>query len=175
MCGTCSKRFISTNKLRWATNVKKKERKKLQWLREGFQPMTWQMACHAASCQLRYRAIQQFSGQVQVLAELPGIQLRRKSSWYVWCGRGAASAKCEVQVQLLNILQTWQSSHNLVRAFQEERWEIDLSPLDYNCIFSPFSFWGGEGEPPLFCILFHHFVLLHLILYNYHISVCMYR
>ena len=94
-----------------------------------------------------YRAIQQFSGQVQVLAELPGIQPRRKSSWYIWCGRGAASAKCEVQVQLLNILQTWQSSHNLVRVFQEER-KVRNRPFStrLQLYFLPFFFLGRGGR-----------------------------
>ena len=49
--------------LAWSKSLKKENGRKDggENDREVLQPVTWQMACHACSSQLRYRAIQQIS------------------------------------------------------------------------------------------------------------------
>ena len=82
--------------------------RKWQWLREGLEPTTWQMACHA----LTNWATESLSNSV---AELEYLRMscqgssRDRYQAGMSDGEGVASMKREAQAQILDMLHTWQS------------------------------------------------------------------
>ena len=108
---------------RWERKTSNKEEKKWQWLREGLEPATWQMACHA----LTNWATKSFGNSVVKFHYLRSSCQGSSWSGYqaaMFDGESMVNAKCKAQGQLFNMLQTWQSDHNLAKVNENERWKI---------------------------------------------------
>ena len=103
--------------------MEEKGGKNWQTLREGFQPSTWQMACHA----LTNWAIESLGNSV---AEFKYLWLScQGSSWSRYQAGMFDGGRCnkhEAQStgSVVNMLQTWQSDLNLVKVIGRKRWEI---------------------------------------------------
>ena len=116
-----------------------------QWLGEGLEPMTSQIACHA----LTNWATESFGNSVGEFEYLSLSCQRSSQSKYqadMFSGEGTVSTKCEVQAQLLNMLQTWQLDLNLVKSGRKRG--VGGSPC-YNqdtvfvnsCMCQPWQSW----------------------------------
>ena len=95
-------------------NERKRE-KKWQWLGEGLEPTTSQIACHALA-NWATESFGNFVGEFEYLSLSCQGSSQSKYQADMFSGEGTVSAKCKVQAQLLNMLQTWQLDLNLVKS-----------------------------------------------------------